>query len=42
MDRPHKTERGSRRFVFVLALGLIALAGLCSFGTWVLLKALFA
>jgi hypothetical protein len=41
MDRPHKTERGSRRFVLLLALGLVVLLGACSLGTWLLLKALF-
>lgn len=42
MDRPHRAERGSRRFVVLLVLGLVALLGVCSFGTWLLLKALFA
>jgi hypothetical protein len=41
MDRPHRAERGSRRFVVWLVLGLIALLGVCSLGTWLLLKALF-
>jgi hypothetical protein len=42
LDRPHKTERGSRRFVILLVLALLALLGACSVGTWLLLKALFA
>lgn len=41
LDRPHHAERGSRRFVVLLALGLAALVGVCSLGTWALLKALF-
>ena len=41
MDHPHKAERGSRRFVFLLALGLLALLGVCSFALWALLRALF-
>ena len=41
LDRPHQAERGGRRFVFFLAAGLIALLGLCSLGTWALLKAIF-
>lgn len=41
MDRPHHAERGSRRFVVLLTLGLVALAAACSLGTWFLLKAIF-
>jgi len=41
MDRPHQAERGSRRFVVLLVLGLALLLGACSLGTWLLLKALF-
>jgi hypothetical protein len=42
MDQPHKAERGSRRFLVLLVLGLALLLGACSLGTWLLLKALFA
>lgn len=41
MDRPHHAERGSRRFVVWLVLGLAVLLGAGSLGTWLLLKALF-
>jgi Domain of unknown function (DUF4112) len=41
MDQPHKAERGSRRFVVLLVLGLLLLLGACSLGTWFLLKAIF-
>ena len=41
LDQPHKAERGSRRFVFLLAAGLLALIAVCSLGTWWLVKALF-
>jgi hypothetical protein len=41
MDRPHHAERGSRRFVVLLVLGLVVLLGACSAGTWLLIKALF-
>ena len=41
MDQPHQAERGSRRFVVLLAAGLIALIAVCSLGTWWLVKALF-
>jgi hypothetical protein len=41
MDQPHQAERGSRRFVVLLAAGLIALVAVCSLGTWWLVKALF-
>ena len=41
LDRPHRAERGSRRFVVWLVLALVVLAGICSLGTWLLLKALF-
>jgi hypothetical protein len=41
MDQPHQAERGSRRFVVLLAAGLIALIAACSLGTWWLVKALF-
>jgi hypothetical protein len=41
LDQPHKAERGSRRFVAVLTLGLLALLVACSAGTWYLFKAIF-
>jgi hypothetical protein len=41
MDQPHQAERGSRRFVVLLAAGLVALIAVCSLGTWWLVKALF-
>ena len=41
LDRPHHAERRGRRFVVLLTLGLVALLGACSLGTWLLLKALF-
>ena len=41
LDHPHKAERGSRRFMLLLAAGLVALIAVCSLGTWWLLKALF-
>ena len=41
MDQPHKAERGGRRFVVLLAAGLIALVAVCSLGTWWLVKAIF-
>jgi hypothetical protein len=41
MERPHKAERGSRRFVVLLAAALLAVLGVCALGTWLLLRALF-
>ncbi len=41
MERPHKAERGSRRFVLVLAVALLVLAGACSLGVWLAFRALF-
>lgn len=41
MDQPHQAARGSRRFVFLLAAGLVVFIGACSLGTWALLKAIF-
>lgn len=41
MDHPHKAERGGRRFVVLLAAGLVALVAACSLGTWWLVKAIF-
>jgi Domain of unknown function (DUF4112) len=41
MDQPHQAQRRSRRFVVLLVVGLVALLGACSLGTWLLLKALF-
>jgi hypothetical protein len=41
MDQPHQAERGSRRFVVLLSLALVAMVGACSLGAWALLKALF-
>lgn len=41
MEQPHKAERGSRRFVILLALALLALLAACSLGTWLLLRAIF-
>jgi hypothetical protein len=42
MERPHKAERGSRRFVLLLSLALLGLLGACSFGAWLLLRAIFS
>jgi hypothetical protein len=41
MERPHHAERGSRRFVVILVVALIAFLGVCAFGAWLLLRALF-
>jgi len=41
MEQPHKAERGSRRFVLLLALALVALLAVCSLGVWLLISALF-
>jgi hypothetical protein len=41
MDRPHQAERGSRRFVVLLVLGLLVFLGACAFGAWLLLRAVF-
>ena len=41
LDRPHQAERGSRWFVVLLTLSLIALLGVCSLGAWALFRAIF-
>ena len=40
MERPHKTERGSRRVLALLVAALAAFLGLCAAGTWLLLRAI--
>lgn len=41
MEQPHKAQRSGRQFVFLLALGILLLLGLCSLGVWLLIGALF-
>jgi hypothetical protein len=38
LDRPHVAERGSRNFMLLLALGILALAAACASLTYLLLR----